>query len=991
LLAHGNDIYVGSQGDFGILKADDLGRYTYLSLANQLNDSDKIFSSVWKTLKWGNSVVFQSYERIFIYTEGKIEVVNPQTSFHLAFVVDNHLLVRQRDVGLMEVKGTKAELLPDGEQFSDIGVFAIISTGSNNWLVVTRDKGIFRYNGKEIWHVTEAGHLSEILIKAGVFGGCIVHDGRIAFITLYDGVVMADTSLNLYAWYSKFSGLKSADIRDLVQDKYGNLWLATQKGVSKVEYASAVSFFEEGSGLLGNVQAAAWLRDSYVAGTSEGLFIARPSGTRVFQEIPSLKGSIWEIEQSGNGIYVAASDGLWYLEGETAMNIAADECFGLLYIPEHKWMLAVFQNRVLILSASNGKMMHTVTGVHADALGMAYSISANGTTNVWIGSRTSGVWNIAFTNINSYEITNYKGEADGLPDDWVACFNAGNEIRFGTYRSMLKFVSTDEIFELINDASIDKSQLRGYFDLVDFPESSEGKSVTAFLYSDSVSYISQDFGLWKVQMKDTLADDADFRALKAGRINQIGFINNKIAICGDDGLAIIDVGRFGNDTILPSCLIRKISAGEDSVYWFGDRPYHGASLFFPFGTNKVRVELACGFSENGTKPEFGWRIDGVEDSIRNWTHSYSIDLPELHEGDYRIVFASRDIYGRISKEVCLNITIYPPWYRTWLAYIGYVFAGLLLIFVSVKINGRRLEAKNRKLEEIVEQRTKEVVAQKKEIEIQKDTIEEILWDIRASISYAQRIQKALLPAHETLKEYFPENFILFRPRDVVSGDFYWVTRVENKLVVTVADCTGHGVPGAFMSMLGISFLNEIVVKNRLADAASVLFSLRAAIIEALKQTGEEGSGKDGMDMSLCIIDTENSRLQWAGANNPLYYIPVNSLAGEEGRNDSLVKEIKPDSMPVAYHPELGQFTNHIVELQKGDRLYLFTDGYPDQFGGEKGKKLFYRPFRAKLAETSAFSMEEQGALLEKYFDEWTNCYGVKYEQVDDVTIVGIMV
>ncbi|OFX61467.1 MAG: hypothetical protein A2046_00110 [Bacteroidetes bacterium GWA2_30_7] len=340
---------------------------------------------------------------------------------------------------------------------------------------------------------------------------------------------------------------------------------------------------------------------------------------------------------------------------------------------------------------------------------------------------------------------------------------------------------------------------------------------------------------------------------------------------------------------------------------------------------------------------------------------------------------------------------------------------ILELLDELKIKNITLETQN---EEILTQRD-EIEAQRDLVTIQKEHIEEIHKEVTDSINYAKRIQQALLPDLEFLNlelmnlEENPENsklFILFRPKDVVSGDFYWTAKVNNNLIVAVADCTGHGVPGAFMSMLGISFLNDIVRKKEITEADQILNDLRTEIINALKQHGEVNEQKDGMDISLLVISNEYSvfsnqkidefnlthttnnlpllyKAQWSGANNPLWIVKRDKesvISYKEEKDLSLI-ELKPDKMPIAIYERLDNFTNHEIQLNSGDILYLMSDGYEDQFGGEKGKKFLSKNLKQLLIANCQLSMEEQKQVLEKTLNDWIG----DGEQIDDITILGI--
>ncbi|MBI9054802.1 MAG: tetratricopeptide repeat protein [Bacteroidales bacterium] len=249
--------------------------------------------------------------------------------------------------------------------------------------------------------------------------------------------------------------------------------------------------------------------------------------------------------------------------------------------------------------------------------------------------------------------------------------------------------------------------------------------------------------------------------------------------------------------------------------------------------------------------------------------------------------------------------------------------------------------------------------------------------ITDSIEYASRIQTAMLPPGDYISKIIPEHFIVYKPRDIVSGDFYWITHKEGKIVIAVVDCTGHGVPGAFMSMLGFAFLNEIVNKEKELKANIILNQLRDYVKASLHQTGKEDEAKDGMDIALCIIDPDELKMQFSGAYNPLYLIKNNEMIS-----------IKADRMPIGIHVfEKDSFTNHEMSIQKGDIIYMFTDGYIDQFGGPKTQKFRIAPFRNLLISNRDKSMKQQKEILEKNFEDWKG----NHDQIDDVLVMGIKI
>ncbi|MEQ8323411.1 MAG: SpoIIE family protein phosphatase [Vicingaceae bacterium] len=274
------------------------------------------------------------------------------------------------------------------------------------------------------------------------------------------------------------------------------------------------------------------------------------------------------------------------------------------------------------------------------------------------------------------------------------------------------------------------------------------------------------------------------------------------------------------------------------------------------------------------------------------------------------------------------------------------------------------------LEQKVAERTAEVVAQKEEIERQKISLTD-------SIVYAKRIQNAMLPSSHQMEQALDDHFVIFWPKDIVSGDFYWLSQKGDKVFVTAVDCTGHGVPGAFMSMIGSSLLNKIVNENGIHQPAEVLNNMREGVFKSLNKEGQEESTNDGMDMSFVSLDMKNMELEFAGANNPLYII----------RNGEMII-FKGDKQPVgAFIKEFKPFTNNTVTLEKGDMVYVFSDGFQDQFGGENKTKFMVGKFKKFLIEIGHLSTAEQKERITKAYQDWKG----NLSQVDDIVIIGIRI
>ncbi len=290
----------------------------------------------------------------------------------------------------------------------------------------------------------------------------------------------------------------------------------------------------------------------------------------------------------------------------------------------------------------------------------------------------------------------------------------------------------------------------------------------------------------------------------------------------------------------------------------------------------------------------------------------------------------------------------------------------------------------KKSRDIIDQQKFELEEKNNFLEIQNFQMEEQNASIISSINYAKVIQDAVLPNLDFFKQFFSENFIIYYPKDIVSGDFYWTKQIYNKIILAAADCTGHGVPGAFMSMMGIAYLSEIFdsLNTNNIKANTVLNMLRRRVKMALHQDRRKDTASDGMDISLCIIDLESKKMNYAGANSPLYLIRKNE---DTGKNE--LTAYQPDKMPIAVHLKEAPFTNKEIQLQTDDQIYMFSDGYYDQFGGELNRKFQKKRFREMLLENSHKAMDIQKQILEDTFSSWKQ----EQDQVDDVLIICVKI
>ena len=299
--------------------------------------------------------------------------------------------------------------------------------------------------------------------------------------------------------------------------------------------------------------------------------------------------------------------------------------------------------------------------------------------------------------------------------------------------------------------------------------------------------------------------------------------------------------------------------------------------------------------------------------------------------------------------------------------------GLLALFGGVMYNRFRLTRRQR---DIIDEQKTLVEAQKSEVEEAHNELSEKNREILDSIKYAKRIQTAILPPNRIVKEYLNKSFILYKPKDVVAGDFYWLENREDWVYFAAADCTGHGVPGAMVSVICNNGLNRSLKEFGLKKPGEILDKTRELVIKEFEKSEEEV--KDGMDISLCALNTKTNSLQWAGANNPLWIV-------RHGTEE--IEAIKADKQPIGKFDLAKPFNTHKIKLNSGDTIYIFSDGFPDQFGGERGKKYKSGKFKRRLIELAQKDIHDQCAILDQEFENWRG----DIEQLDDVCVIGVRI
>lgn len=913
---------------------------------------------------------------------------------------------------------------------TDYYLSLVVDDKGNKWFA--SPEGVNIYNNGSIKYLSKEEGLSSshatFLFKD--------NQGNVWICTLGGGL----TKLNgeVFTYYSEKEGLSSSYVTTILEDSYGNYWIGTNGGGLNVFYKKQFTHLTEAEGLSHNVAF------SFVEDNEKNIWI----GTRG-KGVNKNDGENYYIytsyQDQENEIYKGISDNyvlsafkdskgnLWFGTRWNGLSIYDGSCFS--------WMNALFQafsdNAInCILEDRSGNMwLGTYRGginmfdlnknklIHfTENQGLAsnYIISMLETShnNLWFGTGKGAI------KYNGKTFTHFTTR-EGLPDNTIQALveDSRGNLWFGTSSGLTVFdgtslttytekhgLSDNTIAAIVedNNANIWACTKNGLSCLVfgrNDDNLSEGDS--SIPKPLILSYKKPDGLKGTVFYHSSIIDSQN--RLWMGSATNVTYLDlNSFEIPVDTPRVRLDRieinGNFMDFRHLPDSIGRKMKF--DGVAGFNNYPEH---LQLPYKFKHLTFYFSAIDWSAPHKILYSYKIDGVDDSWSTPSPEAKADYRNLPYGSHTFKVRAIGESQRWSEPFEYPFGVMPPWYHTLAARIGYLLIALLLVFGYVRWRTIRLLRRQQELEtevekathtirkqkEKVESQRDEIEAQRDELKIQRDLVLSQKQEITDSINYARKIQSAALPDRNFMDNIMPEYFVLFRPRDIVSGDFFWIKEIKDLLIVAVADCTGHGVPGAFMSMMGISLLNEEVVGSRLDSPGEILDRLRKKVKETLAQEGKLHEQSDGMDMALVILNIEKRELQFAGAFNSIYIIRNLSQSNPQeiekfvslSDDDCLLYEIKGDMQPISIHEVESDFKTWNIKLDKGDALYMFSDGFVDQVGGEQGKKFLKNNFKKTLMKIWHLSMDEQKDRLESTLDEWMK----GYDQVDDITVMGIRV
>ncbi len=955
-----NNFYAAGSKGLGTIKKIRANTFAYMSIKDSLKGLDESLINA--------SSIISKHNNTFIFYENRIVLIaeneKKYTSFYkptgkaIGFSIGKKIFFHQKGLGLNMIYNN-SEIVPylNNEELESINVIDIKVDNERIYLF-TQNDGIHIYEDKVLqekiefnYKIVSAENLSEQLW---------------AIATENSGVIIVEKrNGKTVKIIDKSNGLENNNITDICVDIQKNIWIGSKKGLQKAEVFIPFSYHIGSNQISGRVTDIEFFNNKLVVATTEGIYredyYDELHGSYSFSKMINQKSSFSKLKSLDNLLLVTDDNHINYCDSSFNLN-----------------KLSLFNNGCIIEIENKAFMTYSNDGItfYKNCEGIECEISP------WLSKK---VYNYPVN-----EIVKVKNDSTLVIREndllYFAQFQYGNGIpkifNKQQIQSDLKF--TKLIQNENNIFAITKNKMFAViptFDDFDFIECDFVQEDTVDLnkYDNYLFEETMNFSLLILNNKSEtkayykLNDDFKFvpvnyfERFPKGEIHKILIDDTEVGkywLCNENGLInyfSYDLHNAISDKIPFKTLITKFPLTENK------------ETSITYSKNTVQFEYSSTNLIAEQLNQYSFFLEGFSDSWSGWSNENTVTFANLYEGDYVFNVKSKNIYQNESEVASFNFSIAPPWYRTFAAYVlyGLILAGV--IFVFVRLNVARLEKANDKLKAIIEERTEE-------IRVRKEELEEKNKDITASIEYARTIQDAILTSSVYLKSILNDYFIYYKPKDIIGGDFYWAYRTPGaKTIVAVADCTGHGVPGALMSMIGNSLLNEIIIENQTYEPNLILDHLRAGIINSFQNNSElkEERSHDGMDISIISIGDGEVDMEYASAKHTVYVV-----------RDKEMIETHSDFQPISnFVTHLEPYNKYTLSLQKNDVVYLCSDGYADQFGGQKGKKFMQKKFRDLLKTISTEPMEIQQALLEKSFEDWKE----GYEQIDDVCVLGVRV
>jgi ligand-binding sensor domain-containing protein/serine phosphatase RsbU (regulator of sigma subunit) len=822
--------------------------------------------------------------------------------------------------------------------------------------------------------------------------GIINDDFNNYWITTPSGLFYTLNNFKNFTRILPKNGLPSLSLTCIFKDLEGNLWIGTDgSGVVKFSSLKFINYNKKDSIPEDKINTVSLNRGNIIAGTNSGgvefnstkkylkQFRHNPSNLKLNQVIGS---KIFSIESDSNNIYFGTQNGFSVYDGKKYINY--DTTSGLKdLITRH--IKVIDKNKVIITNKrgldlyENGIIVKDfdpngeITNVDV------WDIEQEGKDIVWLATDNG----LVRYNFKTKEIKKF-GAKEGLEDGYIRSvaidhknnlwITTPNGLYWYNRKTFKKFGENEGLKNNSNIYSITFDK-RGYLYL------GNGKGLDRL---DLNTFYTN----YKLSIKSYTDQDGfigDECNLNASALDESG----KLWLGTVKGVTVFDIKWDRYNLKAPATHITDIRLDFEKFNYdlfsseFDSINQLPLNLTLPYNKNHLTFDFVGLSYTNPDVVVYQYKLEGLEDKWSPLTSKTEATYPSLPPGTYTFKVKARNNDGEwnhIPAEFSFTIT--PPFWKTPWFIVLMIIAGSFAIYGFIKYRIKKLEESKLILEEQVQERTKELREEKEKVEKinlevieQKNIIEEKNKDITDSINYAKRIQLAVLPAQSLIDSGFKNNFIFYRPKDIVSGDFYWYAEKEGKCFIAAADCTGHGVPGAFMSMIGTNLLNQSVIEKGIVEPGKILTAINNGLKEAFSISELRFDTKDGMDIALCAYDSNKNTLEYAGANRPLYFI-----------RNGILEEVKATKNPIgAQTPSDFPFVTHSFDIQNKDVFYLTSDGYADQFGGNDGKKFMTKKLKELFVDIHAKSMVDQKNIIENTILNWMK----GYEQIDDELVIGI--
>ena len=972
------EVFVGTINNFGFLQKNRWGTREYVSLSDSLKEEDQP-QTVWNSACIGDMTYFQTRDKIYVYHNTTLKHIVKSDYYRWSYSDDEHYYALTYD-GLFRLEGGELISLPDfGTGYFNSIIFGLERYQEDKLLIFTGEHGplIYAPNEKSFIPFDENGEVANWCKETRFYGAekfTLTQERRsevtsatyFVLISSDAGALVVNEEAEIIYRLNTENGIYSNNINSIYFDEeQKNLWLSTYNGLQKFNFGYPIDKYDFHQNITSRVHAIHKHEGKIYVAADNGLMV-KDEQSKMFKQIPGTQSQCWNLRTLDEQLFVAGgNNGLYIVENDELKGQYYTESALFEILPTddtHEYFLGATYNGVVVFQRQQSGF--DVKGIIPNTEGIdCRSMVEDQLGKFWVGTTAHGFLYLELPKkqhtqalLEKTEVTTFELSSGLNSIEHCKVFKTARGLLFTVKNGIYTFDKKHTSFNLYNPFGLDLDA--DEFNHISLYEDSEGS-------------------LWIPQSKCIIDSDNNIDKQSLNMIpvpgTSVFHDENKIAWIGtDDGLF-----RYGYDIRLPDytlqTLISKVRLeATDSVMMDGVFIHSAADITLPYNWNAIAFHFTSNEFADEKGVRFRYKLEDVNPNWSEWTTNRFKDYNRLREGEYTFHVQAKDIFGRVGKASSYSFAVAPPWYRTASAYLIYVLGGILLIFTSIRLSIQRLKAAKLRLEKLVRERTHQVVEKNREI--------------TDSINYAKRIQSAMLQSEQKSSADLPDHFTLYKPKDIVSGDFYLARQKvfggEKYWYLVVGDCTGHGVPGGFLTMLGASYLNEMISNDtELMEPATILDRLREKVIKDLGQTGEKDASRDGMDMAIIRLNLDTMEASFAGANNPLWIV---TSSGE-------LKEIKGDKQPISYQEHSTPFTSQQVQLNPKDTFYLFSDGFADQFGGENrqagGKKFKSSNFKKLLLHIRKESMEEQKQALNKAFIDWKG----DLEQVDDVCIIGVRV